>query len=131
MRYLLIENKEENELLYDVADFLWDNGNEVFIRNKSTNESLVKDYDCTVLLDYEDGFTESVFEKSKENLEKYFSITKNIDEKTILLFFKDGVYSNAIPFPHKIFHFNNLNKDSLSKFFKWCMKLNLFVKVNH
>ena len=38
MNYLLIANNEEKikKLLYDVADFLWDSGNEVCISSNCT-----------------------------------------------------------------------------------------------
>lgn len=58
MKYLVIENKEQeaDECLYDIADFFWDNGNEVYISNNYCNEAdyqnIVKQSERIVLLRY-------------------------------------------------------------------------------
>ena len=40
MKYLVVENSEErvDECLYDIADFFWNNGNQVYISNNYSNE---------------------------------------------------------------------------------------------
>ena len=35
---------------------------------------------------------------------------ENNSKKLMLVFSPDGVYSNMIPFPHKIFHFESLGQ---------------------
>lgn len=131
MKYLIIENLEQeaNEFLYDIADFFWNNGNEVYISNNYSNETdyqnLVKQCDCIVLLKYEDCSAISFFENEQEKFQKDFKLEK-INNNLMLVFSIDGVYSNAIPFPHKIFHFDELNQNELKRFFNWCRKLNLF-----
>lgn len=131
MKYIIIENKEqeENALLNDVADFLWNNGNEVFVRNNKTKDFL-KEHNCLVLLICSYFPAESLFEKGKETLHKNFDLEKSECIKSMLIFSKNGIYSNAIPFPHKIYHFNTLDKKLLSEFFAWSKKLNLFASVN-
>lgn len=131
MKYIIIENKEqeENALLSDVADFLWNNGNEVIVRNNK-NQNFGKVYDCLVLLICGYFPAESLFEKGRETIHKNFDLKKSNCTKSMLIFSKNGVYSNAIPFPHKIYHFNTLDKKSLSEFFIWSKKLNLFTSIN-
>lgn len=133
MKYLILETKEqeENELLYDIAEFLWNNGNKVIIIHCSSeieNQNIVKDFDSIVLLSSSDSTSESHFEKDLRMLHVDFDLEKSDNPKLILFFSKDGVYSNAFPFPHKIFHFDKLDQIELARFFNWCMKLNLFIK---
>ncbi|WP_164112221.1 MULTISPECIES: hypothetical protein [Sphingobacterium] len=131
MKYLVIENKaqEESEWVYDIADFFWNNGNQVYIgKNYSSMfeyKNIVEYCDCIVLIN-DDCPTELLFESKQENFCQYFDL-KNVNEKkTALIFSIDGVYSNVIPFPHKIFHYDQLSQNELTRFFNWCRKLNLF-----
>lgn len=133
MKYLIQETKEqeENELLYDIAEFLWNNGNKVFIINCNSeidNQNIVKDSDSIVLLSSRDCSVESHFERDLKMLHIDYDLEKTYNQKLILFFSKDGVYSNAFPFPHKIFNFEKLDQNELTRFFNWCRKLNLFAK---
>jgi hypothetical protein len=131
MKYLVIENKEQeaDECLYDIADFFWDNGNEVYIShnysNKTDYQNFIKQCDWIVLLKYEDCSSMSFFKNEQEKIKSDFKLEK-INNNLMLVFSIDGVYSNAIPFPHKIFHFDKLDQYELKCFFNWCRKLNLF-----
>lgn len=134
MKYLVIENIEQEAdecLLYDIADFFWDNGNEVYISNNYCNESdyqnFVKQCDWVVLLKYGNCSAMSFFENEQEKFQKDFKLEKS-NNNLMLVFSLDGVYSNAIPFPHKIFHFDTLDQNELKRFFNWSRKLNLFDK---
>ena len=130
MKYIVLENNDQNEntLLGDVSDFLWNNGNEVFI--KKSDQCDPKDFDCVVLMIPGYFPSESLFERGREMLIENFDSGTSCNEKPMLIFSKNGVYSNAIPFPHKIYQLNTLNKDSLSAFFNWCRNLNLFITPN-
>src|SRR6218665_1377429 len=132
MKYLVIENKEKEigGFLYDIADFFWNNGNEVYINNNYINlndyHDFVKKCDCIVLLINNDCSAESFFENEQDKFQKDFDIKKGNTKKLMLAFSMNCLYSNAIPFPHKIFHFDKLNKNELNRFFNWSRKLNLF-----
>jgi hypothetical protein len=95
MKYLLIG---DDELLYDIADFLWNNGNSVYLQ-------ACREYDCLVTIGG--------------------SLTEHA--ATTLVFTNDGVYSNAIPYPHKLFHFEQLDQAELGRFFAWCGKFNVLI----
>ncbi|UYQ91430.1 hypothetical protein MKQ68_15155 [Chitinophaga horti] len=97
MRYLFIS---ENELLYDFADFLWNNGNSIYVQKCS-------DYDCVVMI--QDG-----------------NVSFAGQAITALVFANDGIYTNAIPFPHKLFHIEQLDQRGLDRFLAWCKKFRLF-----
>lgn len=132
MKYLVIENKEQevDECLYDIADFFWNNGNEVYISNNYNNEidyqEFVKCCDWIILLIYGDCSPASFFESEQKKFQKDFKLEKS--NKLMLVFSINGVYSNTIPFPHKIFHFDKLDQNELKRFFSWCRRLNLFDK---
>jgi len=119
-RYLILENKQYEELTYKMADFLWNNGNEVIIQNNfcdSTyyNQFLLKK-PCLIIID------DNNFLKSKDKMK--YNLQEN-DNMTICVS-STGVYTNVIPFPHKIFEFNALTESQLNRFFEWSTKLNLF-----
>lgn len=134
MKYLVIENKEQevDECLYDIADFFWNSGNEVYISNNYKNkldyQDFVKHCDWVVLLMYGDCSLVSFFENEQNKLQREFNLEKSNSKKLMLVFSINGVYSNAIPFPHKIFHFDRLDQNELKHFFSWCKMLNLFDK---
>lgn len=110
MHYLVIENKQLEELTYDIVGFFWDNGNEISIQVGYTGKnSNYRRIDCVVSLD-DGSFSEQHILKTKQ----------------FIHFCKDGVYSNVIPFPYRIFEFKDLNKHTLSAFFSWSKRLNLF-----
>ena len=127
MKYIVVENEgeQQNNLLYDIADFFWNNGNEVHIRsNYSAVEfsKIMQDCDCIVLLSYQNACFKTVLEAFQNN----DALEKSIHQKKILLFSDHGVYTNFIPFPHKIFHFDTFSKKELTRFFIWCSKLPFF-----
>jgi hypothetical protein len=54
------------------------------------------------------------------------NLMAQIDTKHFLIFRKNGVYTNVIPFPYKIFHFDSFNRYEFRRFFTWCQKLDFF-----
>jgi len=127
MKYFVVENKEQqrNQFLYDIVDFLWDSGNEVHISsNYSDSECrpIIQICDCIVLLKYK----ETCLDKAREAFQSDHALDKSILQKTFLSFLENGIYSNVIPFPYKLFDFKQLDKNELSRFFCWCKKLNSF-----
>ncbi|QIG88570.1 hypothetical protein G6R40_02340 [Chryseobacterium sp. POL2] len=127
MKYIVVENKEDqqNEFLYDIADFFWNNGNEVYISsNYSTAnfEQIIQECDCIVMLNYQNV----CFKKAIKAFQNSVALKKSIRQKNFFLFSENGVYTDAIPFPHKIFHFDTFCKRELTRFFIWCSKLRLF-----
>ncbi|MGK9118985.1 hypothetical protein [Olivibacter jilunii] len=133
MKYLLVgDNGQEEQMLLDhLAAFFWNNGHEVYSRTSLGNEinyqNMLTCCDYIVLLTFRDYPTASFFERGQAVYE-HVGLTKKLHKKIMLVFSKNGVYTNAIPFPHKIFHFEHLNKKELSRFFRWGTKLNLFIK---
>lgn len=130
MKYIIVENKEqtEEELHYDIADFLWNNGNEVYIRDYFAIDfkKILKDCNCIILLVNNvcssDFFSDEVQKRFKKDVE----LEGYQNTKTILIFSNTGVYSDAIPFPHKIFQFEQLDQNELIRFFNWSRALHLF-----
>lgn len=119
-RYLIVENEKQEELLYFIADFLWNHGNEVIVQNNFQDieyyHLFLNENPCVIIV-------------NEENFSVTENILKKIEQKTdnmIIHFSKTGVYTNVIPFPHKIFQFERLCKSELNCFFYWCKKLNLF-----
>lgn len=130
MKYLIIENKEkaDDPLLHDIADFLWNNGNYVFIRriNDTPKPQFdINDCDCIVFLNYKEYMKLNSFDGMLVNNLGQYAEETALNNKAILVFAQDGVYSNVIVFPHKVFHFNTLDHIELSNFFSWCKKFNL------
>lgn len=130
MKYIVVENKEqtEEELHYDIADFLWNNGNEVYIRDYCAIDfkNIAKDCNCLILLDYHNSSSEVLLDEVQKKFKKDVELEGYQNKKTILVFSNTGVYSNAIPFPHKIFQFEQLDQNELIRFFNWSTALNLF-----
>lgn len=133
MKYLLVgDNEPEEQLLLDhLAAFFWNNGHEVYSRSSLGNEinyqNMLTCCDCIVLLTFR-NYPEASFFEHGQALYQDVGLTKKRHKKDMLVFSKGGVYTNAIPFPHKIFHFEHLSQKELSRFFRWCKKLNLFTK---
>jgi hypothetical protein len=111
MNYLVIENNNEEELTYDIISFFWDNSIKISIQKEYTNNDNIICADCIIFLD-----------------NKSFSRENIVKTKLFIHFCNDGVYSNAIPFPHRIYKYNCLNRNAISAFFSWCKSLNLFEK---
>ncbi len=134
MKYLLVddEKQEEQTLLDNIAEFLWDNGNEVYSRNNFDNENdyknIMKSCDCLVFLNHSNYSAESFFEYEQEVFHKDLDTEINLNKKIKYVFTISGVYCDAIPSPHKIFHFEKLDQNELKRFFSWCKRLNLFDK---
>jgi hypothetical protein len=134
MKYLLIDDREQEEqpLLDNIAAFFWNNGNKVYCRSnfddKSDYLNVVKSCDCIVFFIHKDCSTESFFESKQKLFHKDLDLDSSPDKKINLIFTINGVYTNAIPYPHKIFHFESLCQNELTRFFLWCEKLKLFVK---
>lgn len=133
MKYIVIknENVQREELLYDIADFLWNNGNEVLVRdyNEETNhQDTAEDFDFVILILKSECSEKYLFERDFEMISKDFELENCHQKASLLLFSKNGVFSNIIPFPHKLFHFDKLNQDELLRFFSWCSKFNMFTK---
>ena len=127
MKYILIGNKEkqQNELLYDVADFFWNNGNEVHLSNNYSAtdfNQIIQICDCIVLLSCQNV----CFKTVKEVFYSGVALKKSIRHKSFFIFSENGVYTDAIPFPHKMYHFNTFSKNELMRFFIWCNKIQLF-----
>jgi len=76
-------------------------------------QRIIQSCDCIVLLQYQ----ETCFDKAKEAFLNNLALKKCILKKTFLFFSDNGIYSNIIPFPHKIFDFEQLNKNELFRFF--------------
>lgn len=130
MKYIVLENKEqiEEELHYDIADFLWNNGNEVYIRDYYAIDfkNIVKDCNCLILLDYRYSSSEVLLDEVQRRFTKDVELEGSQNKKTILVFSNTGVYTNVIPFPHKIFQFEQLDQNELIRFFNWSRALHLF-----
>ncbi|MDQ0640264.1 hypothetical protein QF042_003829 [Pedobacter sp. W3I1] len=125
MKFLVVENKEQqqNEVVYDIVDFLWENGNEVHISSNYSEaevQQIIQSCDCIVLLQDH----ETCFNKAKEAFQNNLALEKSTLKKTFLFFSENGIYTNIIPFPHKIFDYKQLNKNELFRLFFWCRKLN-------
>lgn len=127
MKYFVWINQESqyNDYNDDIIDFLWNNGNEVHISiNYSTVdfEQIIQECDCIVLLNYRNV----CFKTAIEAFQNSVALKKSISQKNFLLFSENGVYTDAIPFPHKIFHFDTFCKKELTRFFIWSNRLKLF-----
>lgn len=124
MKYFVVENKEQkrDQFLNDITDFLWDNGNEVHISsyyNKADFQQVIQSCDCIILLKYQGA----CFEEAREAFRNNHALDKSILQKTFLFFSEKGVYTNTIPFPYKIFDFEQLDEIELSQFFSWYRRL--------
>lgn len=134
MKYLLVEDKlhQSQVILDSIAEFLWNNGNEIYANNNFDNRTdylnVAECCDCIVLLIFRDCPVESIFGSGQEISLSDKELEKILDKKVGLVFSANGVFCNAIPFPHKIFHFEGLCQDELLRFFNWCGKLSLFTK---
>jgi len=132
MKYLLAKDnvKRGQDILDNIAEFLWNNGHEVYASNNFNNRidylNIIKCCDWIVVLIFRDCPVESIFGSAWEVSQIDNDLRKNFNRKFILVFSTNGVYCNAIPSPHKIFHFEGLCQSELARFFRWCEKLSLF-----
>lgn len=127
------QEKQQDDLLSDVADFFWNTGHEVDIADNSPtcfeDKNYFNDYDCCVSVIYNDDPGQSIFKIHEIAKKKYFDLYKIKHISNVLIFSNTGVYTDLIPYPHKIFNYKNLDKRSLELFFQWYRKLNLFIKT--
>ena len=134
MKYLLVEDKlqQGQAILDSIAEFLWNNGNEIYASNNFHNQTDYLDIaeccDCIVLLFYRECPVDLIFGSGEEISLIDKELGKIVYKKVVLVFSENGVFCNAIPFPHKIFHLEGLCQDELARFFNWCVKLSLFTK---
>lgn len=129
MKYFIVESKEPQlqEFFYDIADFLWDNDNTVYLSSHYDNDDVqrvIQNCDWVVLTDIQN----TSFHSAKKAFQNEWNLKTLISKKNSLIFLNNGVYTNVIPFPYKIFHFDTFSKDELKHFFNWCQKLHLFQK---
>ncbi|MDQ8141105.1 hypothetical protein [Chryseobacterium sp. CFS15] len=126
MKCIILNNQSKNEdaLLSDIADFFWNSGHEVVLADGRSSSAECKrdlnDYDCYISI-MNDVATPSFFRNHRILLEK----TKHL----VLIFSYEGVFTSAIPYPHQIFSYEQLNQNSLVEFFEWFKKLNLLFKA--
>lgn len=132
MKYIVIKNNnvQEDEMIDDISDFLWNCGNEVVVKDNTESPlyDTKEDFDLVVLIISSEHSEKFVFETNTEVISEKFGLEECSQTKTILAFSKNGVFSDMIPFPHKLFHFEKLEQDDLVRFFTWCRKFNLFNK---
>jgi hypothetical protein len=126
MVYHIIENigAEQEEFLYYVADFFWNAGHDVYIAgpNEAAFKRKVREADCIVLLIPEQIDGNSALQHLAKILNSDFETSKH----NFLLFGHNGVFTNIIPPPHKIYPFNGFCKNQFNLFFQWTKKMNLF-----
>lgn len=131
MKYIIIKNQEKkgDDVLNDIAEFLWDAGHEVDLADRSQVSSENKKpstcYDCHIAIIENHNASQCIVDMYR-SVFKNFNYCKNAG--SILIFSNTGVYTDAIPYPHKIFDYKNLDQESLQLFFQWCRKISLFIK---
>ncbi|WP_199117807.1 hypothetical protein [Pedobacter sp. ASV28] len=132
MKFLIKEGKNQIEeaLVYTISDFLWNNGNTVLLNDaleigfSEIDGKNALDYcDCIVLFKSFEPFAKHKCDFDAEDF-KLFSDHRNL---IVLFFSEDGVYTSAIPYPHKIYHFETLNKETLADFLNWTKRWKLFL----
>lgn len=131
MKYFIAEPAEqkENDLFFELANFLWDSGHEVAIAKNilcNCNKMPDTNYDYIVSLIVDTVSIESLFKKHERIIQKYFH-QSNVDHPALIIA-DSGIYSNAFPYPHKIFELTKLDHTSLYSFFDWCRKFSFFVR---
>ena len=116
-RFFIVKNSDYQELLYTIADFFWNNGNEVIIEDNFIDKSYYNNFLLKkpwIITFNSDNFLETV------NRIKVFGQPNHF---IILNFSANGVYTNLIPFPHKVFSYKSLNKSQLNLFFQVVCKI--------
>lgn len=120
MRYLIQNNRADQDLVADIADFLWDNGNEVVLCSRLLHNMDDSSRYCTIT------FKDDEASKKYLEMSQNHSPEENEDSRLTLIFATTGVYTNIIPHPYKIFGYNELNKKAIHSFIRWCTKFKLF-----
>lgn len=134
MKYLLIKDKgrQLQALIDNIAEFLWNNGNEIYVRTGLDNpweyQDITDRCECIIFLNCSNDLMESFFSYEKKIQPEDTQENNILNKKFVLFFSINGVYCNVVPFPHKIFHFKELSQLELTRFFLWCEDLKLFVK---
>lgn len=124
-RFFIVKNAAYEELLYTIADFFWNNGNEVIIEDNFIDKAYYNDFFLKkpwIITVNTDNFAETLTK---------IKVADQRNQFIILNFSSTGVYTNLIPFPHKIYQYKKLNKTQLNRFFNWCVKFNLFNTLNN
>ncbi|MCW8313664.1 hypothetical protein K7A41_20730 [Sphingobacterium sp. InxBP1] len=130
MKYFMADpvGQPTNELFFELANFLWDNGNDVFIASNiicNCKEIDAKQFDYTVSLVLQHNSIETLFATHHSIICTYFNqVPQNIPA---LIVANDGIYTDSIPYPYKIFAMEGLNQSTLAQFFDWCRKFNFFI----
>ncbi len=126
------QNRQENDLLSDIAAFFWNSGHEVEIADErpfaTDSNTDFNDYDCSISISNDHFTPQSLFINHRISLKKYFNSGLKKKTGVVLIFSNKAVFTNAVPYPHQIFNYENLDQDSLAAFFEWFKKLNLFLK---
>jgi hypothetical protein len=122
--YIILGDSErtENDLLYDIAGFFWDAGSEVFIRDKNSEPGYpypAHTHHCVVLLIPDICFDECLFSTKAVRIYQDLEVDMVQGGQPWLIFSQNGVYSNVIPYPHKLIHFEKLARNELRHFFAW------------
>lgn len=124
-RFYIVKNAAYEELLYTIADFFWNNGNEVIIEENFIDKAYYNDFLLKkpwIITVNTDNFAETLTK---------IKVADQRNQFIILNFSSIGVYTNLIRFPHKIYQYKKLNKTQLNHFFNWCVKFNLFNTLNN
>ncbi|OZI06861.1 hypothetical protein BWI93_17850 [Siphonobacter sp. BAB-5385] len=147
MKFLIIGDiQAEDSLTFDVADYLWNKGNEIYLQSLDADRSdaetpgleisdavvIVQPALATVSSAYS-SLTPDLLE-GNDNLasrtEDRLSIRQLLrQQKLVFLFSQDGIFSNLrsdVSRIHKIFTYPALNQTALLQFFAWCKTLGLF-----
>lgn len=134
MKFIILKNQSvhENDLLSDIAEFMWNSGHEVEINNQeqfSTNDTAaIDDYNCSISINSDDVATNILFFNHRNLLKNHVESNHQIKRYTAVIFSNRGVFTNAIPFPHQIFTYGKLDKNSLNAVFEWFKKLSLSLR---
>lgn len=119
-RFFIMKNSDYEELLYTIADFFWNNGNQVIIQDNFIETAY---YRCFL---FQKPWIVTVNANDFSETANKIKANGQPDNFIIINFASNGVYTNLIPFPHKIYQYKKLNKSQLNNFFRWCIKFSLF-----
>ncbi|QES88586.1 hypothetical protein [Rhizosphaericola mali] len=130
-KFLIINNNKYRTLQEEILAFLWDNGNEILMDSDYSKEEIFKHF----------RFHETCIITIGDNNLLYDSLELDVPNVKMepqacfstvicwnLHFSHSGVYSNALPYPHRLFAFKSLELSELLVFFEWCLKMRLFTK---
>ncbi|WP_420155160.1 hypothetical protein [Siphonobacter sp.] len=147
MKFLIIGDiQAEDSLTFEVADYLWNKGNEIYLQSLDADRSdtgtpglelsdavvIVQPALANVSLAYpfltpdlsEGNHTPASRTEGSLSIQQIFS-----QQKLVFLFSHNGIFSNLrsdVSRIHKIFTYPELNQTALFQFFAWCKTLVLF-----